>query len=100
MKTIGADDKIEPACRCAFKGHLHAIAGLCDAGYAVTEEGLASTLDLVIDQLGQITPRQTHIPAASERAKHINFETPDTPPAIIDEPKLADVVAYRPQGRE
>ena len=95
METIGSGDKIKPACRRAFKSHLHAIAGLLYAGYPVVEKGFASTLNLLVDELGQGTSRSTEIAAARKRAEDVDAETANTPPAIIDEPKLTNVVALR-----
>jgi hypothetical protein len=36
--------------------------------------------------------------AAGERAEDVDAKTAATPPAIIDEPKLANVVALRPES--
>ncbi|MFZ3328633.1 MAG: hypothetical protein WA231_23320 [Methylocella sp.] len=78
--------------RCVRKQHPH-VAGVFNADDAVTENGFALTVDLVIDQLGQITTRNAFVPAISERTEYVDAEAAYAAAFRIDEANLLDIVA-------
>ena len=49
METIGPDNEVEPAWCAAFENNTHILPGVLNADDAVTENGFALAVDLVID---------------------------------------------------
>jgi hypothetical protein len=49
VETIGSDNEVEPAWCAAFENNTHIVAGVFNADDAVTENGFALAVDLVID---------------------------------------------------
>jgi hypothetical protein len=88
MEAVSANYQIEMPRFGMLEFDVHQAFVLVNFDEAVTEQNLASTLEVFINDRCQLTARYAHIPAFGRRPQDVRIEPSDPSSMRVHEPKL------------